>query len=232
LELRTNAGGVLHIGADFPITVPECLDIAPGSAGEPLDVIRCRARLADDEGGLWEAVTHFTPEVFLEAMAALLPGEHPRFAEGKERTDEPLLAGIRGLFDDGCWRHFLVGEWAVSICFRNQRPRFTLFGDRWSIEVRASGLVGYRRAIDLENDQGFMTWKREQPPGGLREQELPPITFAMSYADLLLRNTTFAIDDGFWHRNDLAIPIVFERLDETGAPQEGVTFRPDAADGS
>jgi hypothetical protein len=209
--------------------VQVCFDIAPGSTSEPLDVVRCRARLADDQGGLWEAVTHFTAEAFIEGMAALLNGEHPGFVEDQERTDEPLLAGIRGLLDDGGWRHFLVGEWAVSICFQNQRPRFTLFGDRYYIDVRASGLIGCRRAIDLENVEGFTTWKPEQPPGGLREEELPPIAFRMSYPDLLFRNTTFAIDDGFWHRNDLAIPIVFERLAERAAPQEGVTFRPDSS---
>jgi hypothetical protein len=229
LDLRTRCSGVLHVGADYLIKAQAAFEIALGSESEPVDVIRCRVRLTDEEGGLWEAVTHFTPEAFLEGMTALLPADHPRFVEGEEqREDEPLLAGIRGgILDDGGWRHFLVGSWAVSVCFNNQRPRYALFGGGYRVRVQASGLVGYRRAINLDNEQGFMTWVPDAQSAGLREEELPPIVFDMADADLLFRNTTFAVDDGFWHQNDLPIPIVFERLDTRAEPQEGVQFRPD-----
>jgi hypothetical protein len=225
LALRTSAGGILTVQKDYLIRAEGRFEIAPGSESELVDVIRGRVRLADEQGGLWEAVAHFTPEAFVEGMIALLPGDHPRFLEGEVKGgSDPLLAGVRGLLDDGGWRHFLVGEWAVSVCFANQKPRFALFaGPR--VEVQASGLVGYRRAIHLENEHGFITWRAEQPSDGLRQEELPPIIFEMSHADLLFRNTTFAVDDGFWHMNDLPIPVIFDRLDTTGEPQEGVALQ-------
>jgi hypothetical protein len=228
LDLRTNAGGFLHLVAEGLLNASVSFEVAPGSEREAQDVILGRVRLADEEGGLWESVARFTPEAFVEGLTALLPGDGPVFLEGERKNESPPLpGGIRGVLDDGGWRHFLVGEWAVSIRFANQKPRFDLFGGSYRLGVQVRGLVGYRRPIELENHQGLITWKPDQQ-AELVEEELPPIAFQMDYEELLFRNTTFAVDDGFWHGNDLPIPIVFERLLGSGEPQEGVVFRPTA----
>src|SRR5262249_15440922 len=62
-ELQTDAGGRLRVDGNEK-TVLLCLDLAPGCEREPVDVVRCRLRLADDAGDSWEGASYFTPEFF------------------------------------------------------------------------------------------------------------------------------------------------------------------------
>ena len=61
--------------------------------------------------------------------------------------------------------------------------------------------------------------------------DLAQVTFAQhrdAFYQHVRRGTqlvlTFAVDDGFWHHNDLPIPVVFERLELREEPQPSVTF--------
>src|SRR5262249_52045780 len=149
--LPTSAGGDLALDQEREYEMQLGLAIAPHSEREPIDVVCARYRLADERGGLWEAVTHFTPEVFLQALGNMA-GRHPtRFEEARKGAPrgQVLLAGVRGVIDDGASRHVLVDRWVASFEGRGQAPRFDLFFHRGDFLVRLSGLVGHRRRLAL-----------------------------------------------------------------------------------
>jgi hypothetical protein len=221
VHFQAGGGGLT---ASSELSVAASLEVAPGSEKEPFDVVRCRTRVADSAGRLWEAVTHFIPDYLLTFLHDLDWISMPVFEESEEEG-EPLLVGVRGgLWDDGGWRHFFVDGWAVSVRFDGQKPRFDILPGP---QVRLRGLTGFRRPVQSEDE--YTDWKTRDRPWPVIEEPLPPIVFEMRPGRLLFRNTTFAIDDGFWHHNDLPIPVVFEPLDATGEPQANVVFTPHAS---
>src|SRR5205823_6757400 len=93
--------------------------------------------------------------------------------------------------------------------------------------VQVSGLVGtWHRLRYYEEDRHLAAEPGPQEEGA-REQPVAPLVYELAFHHLLFRNTTFAVDDGFWHNNDIPIPLVFCRGPGAGAPQEGVNFVPD-----
>jgi hypothetical protein len=230
IELPTSAGGILLVTGEqgdlldrYDAEIDACFDLAPGSERELVDVVRCRLRVADSRGRLWEATTHFTADVLLQAWCDWY-NSPPSFESPTRSLGEILLGDVRGLLDGGGWRHLLIDDWAVSIPFDGQRPRFDLTA--WK-DVRVRGLVGYRRRVKMDFRQLEFEWDDPGPGATVLMESLPPIVF--NARELLFRNTTFAVDDGFWHHNDLPIPVVFEPLDATGEPQANVVFTPHAS---
>jgi hypothetical protein len=219
-EFQTDAGGRLLVGS---VRYRVRLDLHPGSAGEPMDVLRCRVRLTDDAGDVWEAVSLFTPEVFFERLIDLDSIHCPVFGPGPE--GEGLLSGVRALLDGG-WRYAFIGDELVA--FRGeQRPVIALARgeDARDVVVCITGLVGRRRPVEIDHDYILLDPAARQAERVRWDQDarLPPIVYQMPLGALLFRNTTFAVDDGFWHHNAIPIPVVFSRVGKA-APGEGVRF--------
>jgi hypothetical protein len=106
VELAVSGGGHLRLGPDGT-RMQYHLGLAPGSATEPVDVLRCVLRLVDADGDVWQAESFFTPEVFLEAMVDVLEGQTPRCDADAGRhwpgdnAEGPVLLGVRGLLEGG-----------------------------------------------------------------------------------------------------------------------------------
>jgi hypothetical protein len=93
--------------------------------------------------------------------------------------------------------------------------------------VRMTGLLGRRRPAEISRE--YITLDPEGRAGERTRWEadapLPPLVFTVGLHDLIFRNTTFAVDDGFWHRNPIPIPVVFSRVGRD-TPTQGVRFIP------
>src|SRR5262249_10454129 len=153
-----------------------------------------------------------TADVLFEQMWRLFAGEMPHFE--REGEAEVLLADLRAATRGAGWRHLLLQDDAISLRWEEQSPRFDLLADGG---VRLRGLRGLRRRIETLPADEMVILPAEPPPTGV-EEELPPVVFSVETISLLFRNTTFAVDDGFWHHNDLPIPVIFDPLDLTGEP--------------
>jgi hypothetical protein len=230
LELPVASGGCLR-RTWGGVRVAFRLDTAPGSAAEPVDVLRCVTRLADDRGDLWQAQSLFTPEVFLERMVD--PAKHRQPLADEEadrqwdlRKDNRLLSGIRGRLE-GNHRYFLTTDHAVAVVGANQPIRFDVAGQGRDLLVRVTGLTGVRWPLTVNPQDEYAGLTEECLGKPRQEGPLPPLVYQIDIADLLFRNTTFAVDDGFWHLNDLPIPLLWERIEGKGEPQDGVRYYPD-----
>ncbi|HYT90324.1 MAG TPA: hypothetical protein VEL76_16575 [Gemmataceae bacterium] len=188
------------------------------------DVLSCALRVADADGDLWEAESLFTPEVFLEYLVDL---ERSTWAvletedeESRQAFQKPLLlTGVRDTLDDHGRRLFMVGKSAlVVVTFDAQRPTYDVAE---GLLVRVSGLSGRLYPADGDRDYVAIDVSKHTPD----EQLLPPIVFPVHPRELIFRNTTFCVDEGFWHDNDLPIPLVFRRVPGNGTAQEDVVFR-------
>jgi hypothetical protein len=237
LEFLIDAGGKLHVEGSSGF-VEMSLGRHPGCVGEAVDVLCCRLRLPDDAGDLWEGVSLFTPEVFLEKLVDLDRIDGSEFAENaeaewREALDRsPLLRGVRGVLDDGGWRYLQLGDEVVAFHGRGQKftVELALSKDRDRVIVSVTGLIGRRRPVETDHESRYVvldppdraaehtSWKRDQP--------LPPLIYPLSPWDLAQRNTTFAVDDGFWHNNPVPIPVVFRRVGKA-TPVPWAHFVPD-----
>lgn len=232
LSFLARPGGVLHV-APGPVRLAFRLGIHPDSPRERFDVLSCRLRLADDRGEAWEARNLFTPEVFVRCLCDLSRVSHAVYeADGEEGFDRLplcLLKGVRDVLDDGVYRHFLVGtSAALSVRFKDQRPTFDVARvDENLFLVQVSGLVGTWHALRYDEEGRHLAAEPGPQEEGGKEQPLAPLVYELACHHLLFRNTSFAVDDGFWHQNDIPIPLVFRRAGGEAAPQEGVRFVPD-----
>jgi hypothetical protein len=227
--------GTLHIAAQ-PLRLSFRLAVEPLAEREPFDVLRCVIRLADSTGRLWEATNLFTPEVFLEQLVNLrrLEAAHPFASAEKEEKESlrkrPVLSGIRDFLDDGGYRHFLAKTSLFSVQLRGQTPVYdvALADDRFL--VRVSGLTGMARPVEYEEDFVSFAQSPEGRKGGKGkagdDDLLPPLVYEIPFHRLLFRNTSFAVDEGHWHHNDIPIPVVFQQIDGKREPQPAVTFLP------
>jgi hypothetical protein len=228
LEVLTDAGGWLRVDS-FALTGDVKLDRYPGATG-PEDVLRCRLRLTDEVGDLWEGVSVFTPEVFFEKLEDLeyVPLRDFEGAEEPWHPPEGSLLGVRAHLDDGGWRYLLLYNDLVAFHTDDQHPRLDVSPDGTGFAVRLTGLIGRRRPvlwgdyyIELDPEA-----RKDEVPGWDHDQPLPGIRFSVSLLDLCFRNTTFAVDEGFWHGNAIPIPVVFTRIGK-GKPNPGIRFVPD-----
>jgi hypothetical protein len=222
VELLTDAGGRLVVSGGKERYAVR-LDRHPDSAGERVDVIRCRVRLTDENGDVWETATHFTPEVFLEKLINLdhinTPGTSDENKPGKW-----MLTGMRALLDDGAWRYAFF--WDALVAFPgHQALTVDVAPLEQDFAVRIKGLVGRRRPVTLDRDYIELDPADRAKEVGLwsKDAPLPPVFFTVPMYDLIFRNTTFAVDDGFWHKNAIPIPVVFTRVGR-GKPRDGARF--------
>jgi hypothetical protein len=232
LEFLTDTGERLLVeSGERPWAVR--LDRQPGSDRELVDVLRCRVRLSDEAGNLWESVVLFTPAFFLEKLIDLHRTDlvvSVSTAPGPWAQMPGDLLRVRALIDDKVWRYFLTENELMAFCGDRQKPTVdvSLFS-RQSFAVRISGLVGRRRPIETDDESRYFVFDPESHPAepALWEQDQPllPLVYELSFAELAFRNTTFAIDDGFWHQNAIPIPVVLTRVGK-GATQPGVRLLP------
>jgi hypothetical protein len=222
-EFATDAGGrlVARGGAGFRVK----LEKHPGGAGEVLDVLRKRVRLTDDRGAIWECVTHCTPEAFFEGLVDLVDIGTVAVGDWEQPPGPEAVLGIRAVLDDGAWRVALSQEHLIAFRGRDQRPLVDMIPHSGGFAARITGLEGRRRAVGIgrydvqldpeSREQDAKAWEADHP--------LPPLRCNVPLARLAFRNTTFAIDDGFWHRNAIPIPVVFTRVG-SGPPDAKVRF--------
>ena len=197
--------------------------------------------MADCDGRLWQCESLFSPNVYMRNWLDLSrkePSVWERNAPDewkKALKTRPILADFSDSFDhravcqnvrgtlEGGWRHLLVDE-AASIYFDRQQPRFSLlWADHRPLWVVVRGLTGFRRQVAVGHDSQVVVWV-EGNPTEASEKAMRGVVFGVEPKHLLFRNTTFAVDDGFWHHNDLPIPVVFDRLQMRAEPQAGVVF--------
>jgi hypothetical protein len=226
VELPVRSGGHLRLGAGC-VEMSFHLGLVPESASEPVDVVRCLLRVADDHGDLWQAEGLFTPEVFLERMVDV--GERQPLAdkEARQRWKKAekaglLLSGVRGVLEGP--RYLLTEDRAVAIVGTGQRPRYDVASDGL---VRVTGLTGVRWPLEVIAAEEYAGLAKEALGQSVEEKALPPLVYHLDFRHLLFRNTTFAVDDGFWHRNDLPIPMLFERVEGKGKKQPEVHYVPE-----
>jgi hypothetical protein len=225
LELLTDRGGELRI-ASTRLAGTLKLDRHPGSNG-PEDVLRCQLRLTDAVGDVWEGCSHFTPEVFFEEIFSIR-WERPDF-ESQDSPWQPVegsLLDIRATLDDGRWRYALLDHDLIAFHASGQRP---LIDVAPTGQVRIRGLIGRQRPFTLTDGQVDL-FPPDRPldvPAWENDHLLPPICHQVSLPDLCFRNTTFAVDEGFWNGNAIPIPVVFTRVGK-GEPNAGIRFVPDA----
>jgi hypothetical protein len=218
LEAMTDTGERLALNNPKGLAIE--IDRHPGSDTEQVDILRCRIRVMDEADDIWEGVSLSTPEVFFEKLIDL----ERQGTLVVESADNPWQPGPDGLLGvraqlEGGWRYILLERDLIAFEGDEQRPLIDINATGDVVAVRIRGLVGRRRPILLEeysNDDPYLVL---DPPERASEataweddQPLPPLCFSMSLLDLAFRNTTFAIDDGFWHRNAIPIPIVFTRI--------------------
>jgi hypothetical protein len=229
IELEVRSGGYLHYSGD-DLQMSYRLGLAAGCATEAVDVLCCELELRDDQGNLWQAQVLFTSEVFLEQMVNLPAGSQPLAEKtGKKEWDKArkkglLLTGVRGLLE-GPARYFLSEDRAVAVVGADSSPRFDLAGYGHKLLVRVTGLTGASWPLELIYEEEYAGLAEEARERSLELGPLPPLYYWFSARALLFRNTTFAVDEGFWHRNDLPIPVLFERVKGQGKPQPGVRYR-------
>jgi hypothetical protein len=228
-ELEIRSGGYLKVSGPV-VQMRYRLGMVAGSVTEPVDVLCCVLRLADQHGDLWEAQGLFTPEVLLEGMVNLAAGWLPLSQEDGERVWQEAvsegfhLSGLRGTLE-GTSRFFLTDNKAVAVVCAGSRPRFDVAGHSGGLVVRLTGLSGvcWPLKVDYQND--YVDLVEEAYGRSVEEGPLPPIIYRLGCDHLPFRNTTFAVDDGFWHHNDLPIPLLFDRVEGKGEPQAGVQDR-------
>jgi hypothetical protein len=226
IDLPTDAGGVLRVERVLRCQV--CLDKCPGSEREPIDVLRWRTRLTDASGDLWEAVSHFTPDVFLARMIDLDRTDSPGFQANTPVELAPGPRGLRGQFDDGAWRYAILHEDAIA--FHGKAQHFLIdvgISGGTDVQVRLTGLVGRHRPLEIDYQSPYIVldpaerfaetarWREDKP--------LPPILFQIDFRKLAFHSTSFSVDDGFWHGNGIPIPVVFRRIGK-GEPAADVRF--------
>jgi hypothetical protein len=231
LELLTDASGRLVVEGES-LTCNVKLDRHPNSMTQPADVLRCRMRLTDDDGDTWESVSLFTPDVFFEKVIDLVEGRALKFEsmENPWRPSEGALLGVRALLDDGVWRYALQYDSdLLAFHTEHQRPLVDVNLRGSCFDIRITGLVGRRRPITVEDEYFVLdpAARAAEISGWEKDQLLPPIRFSLPVLDLALRNTTFAVDDGFSRDNAIPIPVVFTRIGKS-EPCVGVRFQPDA----
>jgi hypothetical protein len=228
-ELLTDAGGFLR--GEGKQSWQVCLEKAPGSEREPFDILRWRSRLADSAGDLWEGVAVFTPEVFLERLIDLDRTDLPAFAKEKAGKGVPGLRGIRGVLEDGAWRYAILADEVIAFQGTGQKLTIDvgLGGSEGQVQVRIAGLVGRRRPIEIDYFSPYVVldpperrvnrkrWEEDHP--------LPVVVYKADFLKLAFHNTSFAVDDGFWHGNAIPIPVVF-RLIGKAEPAPAVQFLP------
>jgi hypothetical protein len=229
LEFATDAGGNLQVDGSLQ---PLCLNLDrhPGSVGAE-EVLRSRLRLTDVAGDVWETGTLFTPEVFFEKLLDLKREAVPDV----ESSDEPWspgpgsLLGVRGRLVGG-WRYAVLARHLIAFHGEEQRPLFDLcpLGD--VIRVRLRGLVGRCRPIQSDGTDFDLNPApdAEEVTSWEQDHELPPVCFSVALLDVVFRNTTFAVDEGFWHGNAIPIPVVFTRIGKA-EPNSTIRFAPEAA---
>ncbi len=230
LELLTNEAGLLVLECK-KLKAKVRLERHPNSDREPVDVLRCRVRIADDSGDLWESMTLFTPDFFLEKLVDLDRIDMVSQLEPEESPWQPgpgALLGVRALIDDRAWRYLLLEDELLAFQGNRQKPSVDVRPTEEGFSVRLSGLVGRRRPIEIDHESRYLVLDPESRPASAelweQDQPLPPLLFSVSFPELVFSNTTFAINEGFWHQNSIPIPVVFSRVGK-GEPQEGVRFR-------
>jgi hypothetical protein len=231
-RFQTDAGGQLALeGGNQTFQVR--LDLHPNSITQPFDVLRCRVRVVDTDGRLWESVCLFTPEFFFEKLVNLDETSHADFAQVEDsvHSAEGSLLGVRALLADGGWRYILTGDLVAFQCDR-QKPIVDVKPGARGFAVRISGLVGRVRPVETDNESRYFVLDPQARASEVKSWEqdklLPPICFGVHFAELAFRNTTFAVDDGFWHHNAIPIPVVFTQMG-TAEPGKSVRFVPDQA---
>src|SRR5262249_50379686 len=121
------------------------------------DVLSCAFRVADAAGDLWGAEALFTPEVFLEHLAAIRRSTWAAFEtevgeDPQMFREKMLLAGGRDTLDDGGRRLFTVGKSALGdVTFTSQKPVYDVAE---GLLVRVSGLTG--RWYPSEGDRDYV----------------------------------------------------------------------------
>jgi hypothetical protein len=229
IELEVRSGGCLHCSGDR-LEMSYRLGLAAGCGSEPVDVLCCELRLADAQGDLWQTQVLFTPEVFLEQMVNLVEDIQPlALSEGEPQWEEAsewfmLLSDVRGVLE-GPSRYLLTADQAVAVVGADSSPRFDVAGHGQSLLVRVTGLSGARWPLEIISEEEYAGLEDKARGRSLELGPLPPLYYRLSAGPLLFRNTTFAVDDGFWHRNDLPIPVLFERVEGQGKAQPGVNYR-------
>jgi hypothetical protein len=241
LELQTDAGGRLVVPGlqfqDKPMPYAVRIDRHPGSDVHAQDVLRCRLRLADADGTLWESTTLCTGEVFLEKLIDLekLVSPDTEYWPHFEPADDPWepvpgsVLGIRLPLEDGTWRYFLLGDALIAFHANGQQALVDVIPDDKEFLIRIRGLVGRRRPFEVAVDDAILLdpeARRAESAAWERDQELPPIRYSLSLRDLAFRNTTFAVDEGFWHGNAIPIPVVFTRVGKS-KKRTPIRFVPD-----
>jgi hypothetical protein len=238
MVLLTDAGGRLEVDWREEGSAELWLGRHPGCGGEPVDVVCCRLRLADAAGDLWEGYSLFTPDFFLKKFIDLDRGDDPGWARQPEEPAERealeksfLVRGLRGLVGDGAWRYALVADGALA--FRGRGQKFTvdlaLSEEKEHVIVRVNGLVGRRRPVEIDHESRYIALdppdRAEERNAWKRDAPIPSLVYALYWWELLARNTTFAVDDGFFHGNPIPIPVVFRRVGKA-KPQAKVRFVP------
>jgi hypothetical protein len=228
MDLLTDAGGRLRVNART-LTAEVKLDRYPGASGDE-DVLCCRLRLTDEAGDTWEGLSVFTPDFFFEKLEDMDDTSLRDFESADDTWTPPegSLLGVRAHLDDGGWRYLLLYNDMIAFRTDDQHPRIDVSPTETGFAVRITGLVGRRRPV--KNDDHYTELdpadRVAEVPAWEQDQPLPAIRYALSLLTLPFRNTTFAVDEGFWHGNGIPIPVVFTRVGK-GQPVAGITFVPD-----
>ena len=129
--------------------------------------------------------------------------------------------------DDGAWRHLLLLDHLIAFHANGQQPIVDIYLCEKAFDICITGLVGRRRPVECDFESRYVVLDPAARPaevtGWETDQVLPPICFTIALSDLAFRNTTIAVDDGFWRDNVIPIPVVFTRIGK-GEPCAGVRF--------
>jgi hypothetical protein len=229
-EFLTDAGGRLVVAGKPMVGVR--LDRHPGSRRQPFDIVRCRVRLGDASGTVWESVSLFTPEFFFEKLVDLSNISILSFQPPEEgwKPAAGALLGVRAPLADGVWRYALLWEDLVAFQGDRQAPTVDVSPQDGGFAVRISGLVGRRRPVEVDHESRFFLLDPEarapEVSGWEQDRPLPPLRYDVPFAELAFRNTTFAARGRFRHRNAIPIPVVFTQAGKA-EPNDGVRFLAD-----
>jgi hypothetical protein len=168
--------------------------------GETVDTASCLVRLADQSGEIWESVSTFSLNVFVENMINLdSTGWLVYFDDAKEWKPafdtSSLMTGAVCLLDDRFYRKFLVGDERVELKFKYQSPTFDVAYHQYPevkdfarLIVRVSGL------FDLEMN------------------EIRPLAYEMDWQRLFFKNDLYYDEvEGGWTGDGLPLPLVFNK---------------------
>ena len=231
LAFLTDAGGRLVVESPS-LSCKVKLDCHPNSITQHEDVLRCRTRLTDDKGNVWECITHFTPAVFFEKLVNLDDISLRQFESEKEplMAEKEAVLCVRARLDDGAWRYLLLCDDLIAYRAYGQRPLVEISANDKEFVVRITGLVGRRRPVECDFESRYFVLDPIARAADTSAWEtdglLPPIGFTIQGSDLAFRNTTFAVDDGFCRDNTIPIPVVFTQIGK-GEPCPGVWFNSD-----